>query len=565
MMAMKPSFPWRQWMAWAAIPVTIALSLCVPAPWQPGWIIAAGLACVIACGVIAIPRGVEPHARARTRPMDPDGTLPVIVVVGPHSTHFFRGLKQGDVLRREQEAVWLHAGTPTQLADVVAQIKASRGRGPDAALLPVVPDADDDVVLRREFSNWRHVLQGLICHPESVLPTWLAVYACLSRSLGDSPEPQWYGAPIDLGAGAPSAGARLTQCVSELRERLMSPGQAHVADTARSRVLGGALLDWLDDVGVLPALSSLANTPPFALRGVLLADIRRDPVRSGAWARWLTARTGLRAVAANPTRDALAVPPVVTPTSPRSRPRLEAVARRGRFIPELLVSAVLAIGLAVCVSGASNRRLIAQVGSDIETFLQTPDDTIDAKRRAYDQLMRDRLHIDRTIQEGVPARLGWGLYQGAPLSTKLRDVLTRYPPPSLTQQIDSLALFASGSAKFSPDSNQQELRRVLLWINANPGYRVLITGHADSEGSPQANIRLSEARARAIRDWLVAQGGLPVTRIAVQGEGDTHPIAGNDSASGRARNRRVEISLLPDDPAPRSGSKFEDAWRRRVP
>ncbi len=93
-------------------------------------------------------------------------------------------------------------------------------------------------------------------------------------------------------------------------------------------------------------------------------------------------------------------------------------------------------------------------------------------------------------------------------------------------------------------------------ILANPEQRVLIVGHADSSGSDAANFQLSEARARAIRDWFVDQGVLK-TRFIVQGAGDTHPIADNDSPSGRAQNRRVEVLLIPDVSSDRKASGTE--------
>jgi len=69
---------------------------------------------------------------------------------------------------------------------------------------------------------------------------------------------------------------------------------------------------------------------------------------------------------------------------------------------------------------------------------------------------------------------------------------------------------------------------------------VRIVGHTDSKGSAAANNALSLDRAASARDWLVARGLSPV-RIAVAGRGAQDPVAGNDTDSGRASNRRVEI------------------------
>lgn len=86
----------------------------------------------------------------------------------------------------------------------------------------------------------------------------------------------------------------------------------------------------------------------------------------------------------------------------------------------------------------------------------------------------------------------------------------------------------------------------LEMIKAHPHKRVLVAGHTDAAGNPRSNLKLSEARAASVRDWLADAAGLPPTRFAIQGYGDTRPKAANDTDAGRAANRRVEITLVPD-------------------
>ena len=70
--------------------------------------------------------------------------------------------------------------------------------------------------------------------------------------------------------------------------------------------------------------------------------------------------------------------------------------------------------------------------------------------------------------------------------------------------------------------------------------RVMVTGYTDSVGSDAYNLRLSERRAQTVRDALVA-GGVASTRITAKGMGKSNPVASNETAEGRAQNRRVEI------------------------
>lgn len=72
--------------------------------------------------------------------------------------------------------------------------------------------------------------------------------------------------------------------------------------------------------------------------------------------------------------------------------------------------------------------------------------------------------------------------------------------------------------------------------------RIIVEGHTDSVGSTQMNQRLSEARARAVRDHLVEQG-VDAEHITTVGRGESQPIATNDTSEGRSKNRRVEIVI----------------------
>jgi outer membrane protein OmpA-like peptidoglycan-associated protein len=73
---------------------------------------------------------------------------------------------------------------------------------------------------------------------------------------------------------------------------------------------------------------------------------------------------------------------------------------------------------------------------------------------------------------------------------------------------------------------------------------VEVAGHTDSVGSEQTNQALSERRASTVSQYLVSKG-LKQERMIVIGAGETRPVAPNDTESGRAFNRRVELSLLP--------------------
>lgn len=88
------------------------------------------------------------------------------------------------------------------------------------------------------------------------------------------------------------------------------------------------------------------------------------------------------------------------------------------------------------------------------------------------------------------------------------------------------------------------LNSVAQVLRDNDQTVVEITGHTDSKGSDSYNQRLSDERARAVSDYLAAQG-VSTARLNWHGMGESLPLASNDTESGRQQNRRVEILIKP--------------------
>ena len=111
-------------------------------------------------------------------------------------------------------------------------------------------------------------------------------------------------------------------------------------------------------------------------------------------------------------------------------------------------------------------------------------------------------------------------------------------------RLDSLSLFDAGSTELKPGSTKV-LISALVNIKAQPGWLIVIVGHTDTTGDAEQNLQLSYARALAVRAWMQRMGDIPDNCFAVQGAAGTQPIASNDTALGRAANRRVDIQLVP--------------------
>ena len=102
--------------------------------------------------------------------------------------------------------------------------------------------------------------------------------------------------------------------------------------------------------------------------------------------------------------------------------------------------------------------------------------------------------------------------------------------------------FNSDSSKVLPDS-EQILAKAVTALQDSVGVSVIIEGHTDNTGTPSYNQLLSERRAKAVLDFLVANG-IEKERLVSVGKGESSPIVSNNTKAGRYQNRRVELRTV---------------------
>lgn len=122
---------------------------------------------------------------------------------------------------------------------------------------------------------------------------------------------------------------------------------------------------------------------------------------------------------------------------------------------------------------------------------------------------------------------------------------------SVVRTDDSIRLIMPGNITFNTDSSAiaagfyPTLNSVAKVLNKYSNSTVMVLGYTDNTGSDAYNMTLSQQRAGAVAAYLQGQG-VKANRFEIMGMGPTNPIAPNDTAAGRAQNRRVEIKIIPN-------------------
>jgi outer membrane protein OmpA-like peptidoglycan-associated protein len=103
--------------------------------------------------------------------------------------------------------------------------------------------------------------------------------------------------------------------------------------------------------------------------------------------------------------------------------------------------------------------------------------------------------------------------------------------------------FDTGGHNLTRDAKKR-LEVVAHALKENPDRAITIAGYTDNAGKKDANVALSQRRADSVKAYLETQGVAP-SRLISEGRGEDNPVASNDTAEGKASNRRVEVTLHP--------------------
>jgi outer membrane protein OmpA-like peptidoglycan-associated protein len=132
-----------------------------------------------------------------------------------------------------------------------------------------------------------------------------------------------------------------------------------------------------------------------------------------------------------------------------------------------------------------------------------------------------------------------------PNDSKYQEIkldITLEPIEKGTKVILNNIFFESGRAELKPIS-YVELNKAVELLKDNATMVIEIGGHTDDVGADELNMKLSEARAKAVMNYMVL-AGIDASRLRSKGYGESQPIASNDTAEGKAKNRRTEFEIV---------------------
>ncbi|SFI57371.1 Outer membrane protein OmpA [Pseudomonas guineae] len=143
-------------------------------------------------------------------------------------------------------------------------------------------------------------------------------------------------------------------------------------------------------------------------------------------------------------------------------------------------------------------------------------------------------------EQRAGARLDSRTQEADQLQRQLDELNAKQTERGLVMTLGDV-LFATGRSELRAGT-ANNLGKLAIFLNQNPERRVMIEGHTDSVGSEENNLSLSQRRATSVMRYLTIQGIAP-SRLSASGKGESMPVAGNESASGRQMNRRVELII----------------------
>ena len=176
--------------------------------------------------------------------------------------------------------------------------------------------------------------------------------------------------------------------------------------------------------------------------------------------------------------------------------------------------------------------------------LEKTKEQLEAERRAREAANQDVKQTKAALETEKAARQEAEKKAAAAMASLAEIAKVKEESRGVVITLSGSVLFATGKSDLLPIA-QDKLSQVAKAVQGL-GYKSLVVqGYTDSRGNAADNDKLSLKRAQSVRDYLITQG-IPADKVTAEGKGANNPVATNDTADGRAENRRVEIVVTPD-------------------
>ena len=244
-----------------------------------------------------------------------------------------------------------------------------------------------------------------------------------------------------------------------------------------------------------------------------------------------------------------------------SRPFTEQVTRASRgaggpgvakagWITAGVLAALLIGALLGWATAVGKIRGLQHVQSDLNDANASLANALAQNDKAKDQItaLQNQL-ADLQQQKETAAQAAKGLEDEMRTDLESKDVTISKLQGKLTVNILDRVMFDSGEAILKPEG-QAVMRKIAALLAAHPNLKIHVIGHTDNipiRARFASNWELSTARALAAVHFLTEKAGVDPRRVGAVGYGEYRPIADNSTPEGRAKNRRIAITILPDE------------------
>lgn len=220
----------------------------------------------------------------------------------------------------------------------------------------------------------------------------------------------------------------------------------------------------------------------------------------------------------------------------------------GWIVAGILAALVIAV-LLLWAAALGKLRGLALLQAKLDEANASLAGALDQSQKDKDQIAALKTQVaDLEKEKADAAQMAKGLEDEMRSDLESKDVTISNLRGKLTVNILDRVMFDSGEAVLKPDG-ESVMRKIAALLAEHPELKIQVVGHTDNvpiRSRFPSNWELSTARALAAVHFLTEKAGVDPRRVGAVGYGEFRPIADNATAEGRARNRRIAITILPD-------------------